>query len=106
VKEYTLLAAVFAGAMVALDHIAGTHLVRRGVFWVFMLVMMCFKLVVNGWLTWRPIVIYGERFQIGVRIGTIPLEDFLFGFAMILLTLVVWERYRIIDHTHNDRGTH
>ena len=92
--EYTIASALSVIVVVLLDRWAGTRLVRSPLFWIFLLVMLCFKLIVNGYLTWRPIVIYGAQHQLGLRIITIPVEDFLFGFSMILLTLVVWEKTR------------
>jgi lycopene cyclase domain-containing protein len=92
--EYTVASVVSVAVVVLLDRLAGTRLIQRPLFWVFLLVMFCFKLIVNGYLTWRPIVIYGAQHQLGLRIITIPIEDFLFGFSMILLTLVVWEKSR------------
>jgi hypothetical protein len=56
--------------------------------------MYGFKLVANGYLTWRPIVIYGQEHFLGARLGTIPLEDFVYGFALIGLSVVLWEYFR------------
>jgi lycopene cyclase domain-containing protein len=53
--------------------------------------MFIFILIINGYLTWRPIVIYGEAFYLGIRVFTIPVEDFLFGFSLITLNLIIWE---------------
>ena len=92
--EYTIVSLLAVAAVVLFDRLSGTRLVQRRIFWIFLLVMLGFKLIVNGYLTWRPIVIYGAQHQLGLRLHTIPVEDFLFGFSMILLTLVVWERFR------------
>src|SRR5512138_2131298 len=90
-KEYTVAALASLFLVVLLDRILKTGLMRRGEFWVFMGVMFGFKIIFNGYLTWRPIVMYGERFFLNIRLGTIPLEDFLFGFSMISLTVILWE---------------
>jgi lycopene cyclase domain-containing protein len=93
-KEYTLLAV--AGVLLALgtDHALGTRLVRRRVFWIFHGIMALITTAVNGYLTARPIVLYGERFFLNWRVITIPVEDYLFGFALITLNLVLWEAGR------------
>jgi len=49
---------------------------------------------VNGYLTSRPVFLYGERFVSGLRIGTIPIEDFIFAFAFISLVIILWECYK------------
>jgi lycopene cyclase domain-containing protein len=90
-KEYTIVAMVSLFLVIMLDRLVRTRLTSRLEFWVFIGVMFGFKLIFNGYLTWRPIVLYGERFFLNIRLGTIPLEDFLFGFSMITLTLVLWE---------------
>jgi lycopene cyclase domain-containing protein len=92
--EYTILAALAAAGVVLLDRLLGTGVLRRREFWVFLAVMYGFKLVANGYLTWRPIVLYGRAHFLGARLGTIPLEDFVYGFALIGLSVVLWERFR------------
>jgi lycopene cyclase domain-containing protein len=101
-KEYTIAATVSVVLVVVLDRILRTRLTSRADFWIFIAVMFGFKLVFNGYLTWRPIVLYGERFFLNVRLGTIPLEDFLFGFSMVTLTVVLWEygRRRFFRELH------
>jgi len=39
-------------------------------------------------------VMYNPQFFMGIRIGTIPLEDFLFGFSMVTLSIVCWEYFK------------
>ncbi|MBM4159753.1 MAG: lycopene cyclase domain-containing protein [Ignavibacteria bacterium] len=92
-KEYTLLAVLGAVAAVALDLLLRTYLVRQLRFWIFWGVMGFMTFIINGYLTWRPIVEYGESFCLGVRIFTIPVEDFLFGFALITSNIVLWEYF-------------
>lgn len=92
--EYTIAAVVAAVCVVLLDLWLGTRVLRRREFWVFLAVMYAFKLVANGYLTWRPIVMYGPEHFLGVRLGTIPLEDFVYGFALIGMSVVLWEYFR------------
>jgi lycopene cyclase domain-containing protein len=92
-KEYTLLAAISVLLTVALDFILRTRLVLNKKFWIFWAVMFVLIFIVNGYLTWRPVVIYGEGFYLGIRLFTIPIEDFLFGFSLITSNIVLWEFY-------------
>jgi lycopene cyclase domain-containing protein len=60
-----------------------------------MVIVYCFHVLVDGWLTKlsAPIVIYDEGQITGVRVPwDIPVEDYLFGFSMITLTLMLWVR--------------
>ena len=90
-KEYTVAALVSAGLVIVLDRSLKTRVLSRGVFWIFLAVMYGFMIMANGYLTWRPIVIYGQSFYLGIRLLTIPLEDFVFGFSLIGLSVIVWE---------------
>ena len=92
-KEYTLLATISVLLVIALDLILKTRLFRNKKFWVFWAVMFVLILIVNGYLTWRPVVLYGEGFYSGIRLFTIPVEDFLFGFSLITANIVLWEFY-------------
>lgn len=92
-KEYTMLALAGALAAAAADLALGTRLLRRRAFWLFQGIMALVTTVVNGYLTWRPIVRYGERFFLNLRLGTIPVEDYLFGFGLLTLNLVLWEHF-------------
>ena len=54
-----------------------------------------FMIAVNGWLTklTAPIVLYDADATTGWRFPwDIPVEDYLFGFALIVLTILLWER--------------
>ena len=95
VKEYTLLAIASAIAVILLDLLVlRTRILVMKIFWIFLIVMYGFKTLVNGYLTWRPIVLYGEEFTSGVRFFTIPLEDYVYGFSLIALRVVLWEYWK------------
>lgn len=105
-KEYTIAATVSAVLVVILDRTLGTRLTGRVEFWAFVAVMFGFKLIFNGYLTWRPIVMYGQQFFLDVRLGTIPVEDFLFAFSMITLSVVLWEFGRKRRNSVDITGAH
>jgi lycopene cyclase domain-containing protein len=109
-KEYTILAVLGVAAALLLDHFLKTRLVRQKRFWLFWGVMGVLISIANGYLTWRPIVIYGEPFYLGIRIGTIPAEDYLFGFGLITMNIVLWEfftrRFNIPESPNDRNETH
>jgi lycopene cyclase domain-containing protein len=92
--EYTISGIVGVIGVLAVDHLLRTRVTVQGKFWVFIAMMFMFKLLVNGYLTGRPVVLYGEEFFLGVRLFTIPIEDFLFGFSLITLSVVLWEYFK------------
>ncbi|MEV1287939.1 lycopene cyclase domain-containing protein [Micromonospora sp. NPDC049679] len=79
-----------AGALVVDLAVLRTRLVRRAVFWATYPIIFFFQLLSNGILTGRDIVRYDPAAIVGVRLVHAPVEDLLFGFALILLTLSVW----------------
>jgi lycopene cyclase domain-containing protein len=74
-----------------------TGLFRRPAYWMSMLIVIGFQILVDGWLTKlsAPVVVYDDRQTIGIRFPfDIPIEDFLFGFALVTAVLLLWERQR------------
>lgn len=78
------------GALVVDLFVLRTRLVRRRVFWATYPIIVGFQLLSNGILTGRGIVRYDPHAIIGWRLAYAPVEDLLFGFAMVLLTLSGW----------------
>ena len=92
-KEYTILALLSVVVTLAVDSISGIKLMRRRVYYIFLAVIFVLMFFVNGYLT-EHIVRYDIRFFSGIRLGTIPVEDFLFGFSMITLTNIFFEIFK------------
>jgi len=94
--EYTILAAISVVVVVLLEQrVWRTGLFRDPAYWIAMAICFGFMILVNGWLTKlsAPIVIYDGRFNLGIRFPwDIPVEDFLFGFSMLTLTMLLWDR--------------
>jgi lycopene cyclase domain-containing protein len=78
------------GALVVDLAVLRTALVRRAVFWATYPIIIAFQLLSNGILTGRQIVRYDPAAIIGWRLVYAPVEDLLFGFALVLFTLSVW----------------
>lgn len=79
-----------AGAAVVDLFVLRTRLLRRRVFWATYPIIVFFQLVSNGILTGRGIVRYDPDAILGLRLVYAPVEDLLFGFALVLLTLSLW----------------
>ena len=71
--------------------IVRSKMMTRGIFWLTYGLILPFQLLTNWWLTANKIVMYSEAEIIGRRIAGAPVEDLLFGFSLILLTLSLWE---------------
>ena len=74
-----------------------TGLFRRPAYWLTMLIVLGFQVLVDGWLTKlsAPIVVYDDHQTTGIRFPfDIPVEDFLYGFALVTAVLLLRERQR------------
>jgi lycopene cyclase domain-containing protein len=66
-------------------------MLTRIAFWTSYAIILPFQLLTNWWLTSRDIVMYNPDAIIGLRICAAPVEDLLFGFALILGVMGLWE---------------
>ena len=93
---YTVPAVVSALSVGALElAVLHTGLFRRPAYWLSMLIVIGFQILTDGWLTKRsaPIVVYDDRHTSGIRFPfDIPIEDFAYGFALVTLTMLLWDR--------------
>lgn len=102
---YTQLAIIGVLVVVALDlYVVKTCLLKRKVFWASYSIVIFFQLITNGILTGFGIVEYDGAAIIGSstpedsrpafigdgRLVFAPIEDLLFGFCLVVLTLIIW----------------
>jgi len=102
---YTQIALVAVVLTIVWDlWIVRTRLLTRRVFWMAYPIIVFFQLLTNGLLTGFRIVRYSGEQIIGSstpedgppavfgdgRIAFAPVEDLLFGFALVVLTLTLW----------------
>lgn len=93
-KEYTILAMASVLLTFFLDRFTKINLLKKREFFLFLVIILIFKLIVNGFLTGKGIVMYNPSFFLGTRIGSIPWEDFLFGFSMVTMSIIFWELFK------------
>lgn len=102
---YTQLALTGVVISILIDrYVLRTRLLNRKSFWYSYAIIVFFQLITNGYLTGLRIVRYNGDKIVGSstsaestpaflgdgRIVFAPLEDLLFGFALVLLTLSMW----------------
>lgn len=102
---YTQLGVVAVILMLVLDlWILRTRLVTRKIFWVSYAIIVFFQLITNGMFTGFGIVKYDGEAILGStspaegpppfigdgRLAFAPVEDLLFGFAIVLMSLSLW----------------
>lgn len=104
--NYTIAAICAPVSVVVLEvTVVRTGILRRGRFWLTIAITLAFQVLVDGWLTklTAPIVSYRAHAISGLRWPwDIPVEDYGFGLAMIIVTLLLWEHTRQV--TDGARG--
>jgi len=93
-KQYTGLVFTSVALAIFLDYYLKTDLVFQRRFYLYISLIIIFTLVFNGYLTWRPVVLYGETYQVGFRVFTIPIEDFGYGLSLLIMCTVLYERFK------------
>ena len=103
--SYSTLAVVAVVAVLVVDlAVYRTRMVTRRVFWVAYAIIVFFQLLMNGVLTGFGVVTYDPAAIWGPRIVYAPVEDLLFGFAMVTLTLASWAAVNRRANTARRRG--
>jgi lycopene cyclase domain-containing protein len=66
-----------------------------GRFYVAYLVHLIPFFVVNGILTSLPVVTYNDAENLGIRMGTIPIEDSIYSMSLLLLNITIYEYLKL-----------
>ena len=103
--SYSALAVTAVVAVLVLDlAVLRTRMVTRKVFWAAYAIILVFQLLMNGVLTGFRVVVYAPDAIWGPRIAYAPVEDLLFGFALVVLTLASWAAVNRRANTASRRG--
>ena len=86
ITVYALIITIFFDMFVTRNSLLST--LR---FWTSYSIILPFQLMTNWWLTSREIVSYNPESIMGLRVAGAPFEDLIFGFAMILAVMSMWE---------------
>lgn len=103
--SYSVLAVTAVVAVLVVDlAVYRTRMVTRKAYWTAYAIIVSFQLLMNGVLTGLDVVVYDERTIWGPRIAYAPVEDLLFGWAMVTLTLASWAAVNRRANTARRRG--
>ncbi|BCU67914.1 hypothetical protein HS7_13510 [Sulfolobales archaeon HS-7] len=81
--SYTSIVLIFAGASLLTAEILAPEILTSVRYWEFVILTYIPFFVFDYFLTSLPVVIYGPHSILGVRIGTIPIEDAIYSFSMM-----------------------
>lgn len=95
-KYYTSWAFIFTALFITLIYLFRNYFktFNATVFVVAYLVILIPFLIVNGFLTAIPVVLYNDVENLGMRIYTIPFEDIFYGMLLILMNVVIYEKLK------------
>jgi lycopene cyclase domain-containing protein len=89
--NHTTLSLIAVAVTVLLDlAVLRTRLLTRAAYWTAYAIVLVFQLITNEWLTARGVFRYDPDAIVGWRIGHAPVEDFLFGFALVTQSMLWW----------------
>ncbi len=89
---YTGIDLLVFAAVVAFDFISGARLIFSKKTAVFSVILLLLITIFNYYLTARPVVIYNLDVKTSFYVLTIPVEDFIYGFSLIILQLIIYVR--------------
>jgi lycopene cyclase domain-containing protein len=90
--EYTGLAIAALATALTVDTIFNTRIIGMRISGYYLAFILVATLLFNGYLTARPVVLYNELYSTGIRLGTIPVEDFLYGSSLLILAAAIYEK--------------
>ena len=93
-QNYTRTVLIFCGVFFLVTIFYDHEMLESFLFWAYMAITYFPFFVVNYLLTSPPIVWYDSQAIWGVRITTIPLEDFFYSFTMLAFYTLVYRIFR------------
>lgn len=90
-KAYTSTVLVSAVVAIGAGAALAPSTVRSRNFWISIAVSYAPFAIANGILTGKPVVSYDDAENLALRLGTIPVEDFVYSFSMLALAMIVFD---------------
>ncbi len=79
-------------------YILKTRLLFIKQYYIFLMMLFALTFIFNYYLTARPVLIYNPEFNTGMRVLTIPVEDFIYSFILLLMTTSFYEYIKTKYH--------
>ncbi|MBD3166555.1 lycopene cyclase domain-containing protein [bacterium] len=103
--EYTGLVLIALGFSAFIDMNLHTEVFLQPRVFVYMAISILATTIFNMYLTGRPVVLYGEEYQLSFRIISIPVEDYFYGLAHLTLVATVYEALKgFVDKRRETRS--
>ena len=89
-QGYTTKALASCGFFLMIALLLDRPLLESKQYWIWLAICYVPFLIINTVLTALPVVEYNSKAIWGLRVGTIPLEDFFYNYAMLSFYLLVY----------------
>jgi lycopene cyclase domain-containing protein len=95
-KYYTGSVFIFSGIFIMIIYLFRNYFKDFDAVSFFVSYAICLIpfLIVNGFLTSIPVVEYNDAENLGIRIYTIPFEDAFYGMLLVLMNIVLFEKFK------------
>jgi lycopene cyclase domain-containing protein len=93
-KKYTAYTFIFTAIFIAFIFLRKKYFKYFDAtsFLVAYIIILIPFLIVNGFLTAIPVVLYNNAENLGIRIYTIPFEDVFYGMLLVLMNISIYEK--------------
>lgn len=93
-KKYTAYTFIFTAIFIAVIYLQKNYFKSfdATLFLVAFTAILIPFLIVNGFLTAIPVVLYNNAENLGIRIYTIPFEDVFYGLLLMLMNICIYEK--------------
>ena len=93
-KIYSSLVCFAIAFTIIFDMIMKTNLLSQKQAYLYLAILTALIMIFNGYLTARPVVLYNSQYVSNIKIWTIPIEDFGYGYTFILLCTIIFEKLK------------
>lgn len=90
-NEYLFIAILAVILVLWFDQRCQTKLAQRKDFWILQGIVVILASIVDNIISGRPYVFFNPEIIVGIRVLFVPIENYLFGFSMITLNLILFE---------------
>jgi lycopene cyclase domain-containing protein len=93
-KDYSGLAITVSLMTILLDFFLRTYLLLQMKTYFYLAAITVLIFFFNGYLTARPVVIYNKSYLWNIHLGSIPIEDFIYGLSHVFLCTIIYEKLK------------
>lgn len=98
-KIYTSTTFFLTGGFILYHYLFLPGYYRARFYFSYLVILLPFLIVdgvLTGGYTAEPIVLYNPAEFLNIRIGSVPIEDGIYGFLLVMGVVTLWEKFRTI----------